>query len=164
MVEGKKYKSLLKVEFLQCGGTCRPGTFKADVIVIFQPPPINLARCDDDEQSRHWIEGSHPDITIEDQIHTHDGYEEQFSAVKNWASFEPVFVPVLEHKFLDDGLRVVGELLRNKQIGKNPDSKYGGLIFTSQRAVEAFAKLVDQGKGRSNPDLSSRTPPDYLFR
>jgi uroporphyrinogen-III synthase len=54
---------------------------------------------------------------------------------------------VLEHKFLDEGLDIVRALLRNKQIGNGPGSKYGGLIFTSQRAVEAFAKLVEEGEG-----------------
>ena len=76
-----------------------------------------------------------------------DGYEEQFSTVQEGGSFEPIFVPVLEHKFLEEGLEIVKRLLQKKQIGKDCDSKYGGLIFTSQRAVEAFSKLVDEGKG-----------------
>ena len=41
----------------------------------------------------------------------------------------------------------LGQLLETKQIGKESDSKYGGLIYTSQRAVEAFSKLVSEGKG-----------------
>ncbi len=76
-----------------------------------------------------------------------DGYQEHFTAVKDELQFEPIFVPVLEHKFLDHGLNVVRELLQSKKIGNKGDSKYGGMIFTSQRAVEAFAKLVEEGKG-----------------
>jgi len=79
-----------------------------------------------------------------------DGYEEQFSSTKGSLSFEPTFVPVLEHKFLDEGLNIVRDLLQNRQIGKSVGKKYGGLIFTSQRAVEAFARLVDDGKGGAN--------------
>lgn len=76
-----------------------------------------------------------------------DGYEEQFSAKQDGIFFEPTFVPVLEHKFLDEGLKIVRDLLHQKQIGQQDGSRYGGLIFTSQRAVEAFARLVEQGKG-----------------
>jgi len=72
-----------------------------------------------------------------------DGYQERFST----GQFVSEFVPVLEHQLLDDGLDVVRQLLRNKEIGGGQDKRYGGLIFTSQRAVEAFAKLVDEGKG-----------------
>lgn len=74
-----------------------------------------------------------------------DAYEEQLSAVKDCIQFEPVFVPVLEHKLLEEEMEYVRDLLMNKRIGE--DSKYGGMIFTSQRAVEAFAKLVEEGRG-----------------
>lgn len=81
-----------------------------------------------------------------------DGYEEHFSAVKETASFEPTFVPVLEHKFLEEGQDVVKSLLRDKQIHQESGAKYGGLIFTSQRAVEAFARLVAEGRGKQSKD------------
>jgi len=74
-----------------------------------------------------------------------DAYEEQLSVTKDGTLFEPVFVPVLEHRLLDDEMDYVRDLLMNKRIGE--DSKYGGMIFTSQRAVEAFAKLVEEGRG-----------------
>lgn len=76
-----------------------------------------------------------------------DGYEEQFSIKNDIGSFDPIFVPVLEHKFLDTGLNVVKDLLQKKQFRRDAEAKYGGLIFTSQRAVEAFSKLVQEGKG-----------------
>ena len=62
-------------------------------------------------------------------------------------SFVPVFVPVLHHSFRDDGMQRVDALLRGRKIGSSPGCAYGGLVFTSQRAVEGFAKLVEDGKG-----------------
>lgn len=89
-----------------------------------------------------------PVLLLKTKSTPNDGYEEQFSAVKEEGSFEPAFVPVLEHRFLEEGLNTVRELLQKKQIRRDGDAKYGGLIFTSQRAVEAFAKLADEGKGK----------------
>ncbi|KAK7757572.1 uroporphyrinogen-III synthase [Diatrype stigma] len=78
-----------------------------------------------------------------------DAYEDLFSAPRDGGlNFQPIFVPVLQHQFVDDGLRQVDALLQGRKIGKSPGCAYGGLVFTSQRAVEAFAKLVgDSGKG-----------------
>ncbi|KAI1763704.1 tetrapyrrole biosynthesis, uroporphyrinogen III synthase [Hypoxylon sp. FL1150] len=78
-----------------------------------------------------------------------DAYEDIFSTPRegDGFAFEPLFVPVLQHQFEDDGMQLVGKLLQERQIGNGPETIYGGLIFTSQRAVEAFAKLVDDGKG-----------------
>lgn len=89
-----------------------------------------------------------PVLLLKTKSTPNDGYEEFFSAVKaNAYNFKPIFVPVLEHKFLEEGLDIVKNALQEKKIGKAHTSKYGGMIFTSQRAVEAFAKLVDEGKG-----------------
>lgn len=86
----------------------------------------------------------------------HDGYEEQFERVKDELAFEPMFVPVLEHKFIEDGMDQARKLLQEKLIGKEEGMKYGGLIFTSQRAVEAFAKLVEEGRQcKSKPSIFS---------
>jgi uroporphyrinogen-III synthase len=73
-----------------------------------------------------------------------DGYDEYFSVKGNnekW-SYEPAFVPVLEHRFQEEALGTVRELLEKKEISNNIGARYGGLIFTSQRAVEAFARVV----------------------
>ncbi|KAI0414562.1 uroporphyrinogen-III synthase [Xylaria grammica] len=77
-----------------------------------------------------------------------DAYEDLFSTPHDDFCFEPTFVPVLQHCFQEEGLKGVRELLQGKKINGDVDSAYGGLIFTSQRAVEAFAKLVDEGQGR----------------
>ncbi|KAI1105430.1 tetrapyrrole biosynthesis, uroporphyrinogen III synthase [Jackrogersella minutella] len=79
-----------------------------------------------------------------------DAYEDTFSTPRDGFNFEPTFVPVLQHKFEDDGMQHFEKLLGERQISTGAESAYGGLIFTSQRAVEAFAKLVDEGKGDEN--------------
>jgi len=88
-----------------------------------------------------------PILLLKTKSTPNDGYEEQFSSS---TEFDPVFVPVLEHKFFENELTLVENLLRNKEIGKSAESKYGGMIFTSQRAVEAFARLVENGMGATS--------------
>jgi uroporphyrinogen-III synthase len=77
----------------------------------------------------------------------HDGYEEYFSAVNEKCAFEPVFVPVLAHRFHEQNVDLVKNLLIERRISRDEAASYGGMIFTSQRAVEAFAKVVGEGQG-----------------
>jgi uroporphyrinogen-III synthase len=86
-----------------------------------------------------------------------DGYEEQFATVKDGIRFEPTFIPVLEHTFNEKGLKVVRNLIRRDQIGQHEGAKYGGLIFTSQRSVEAFSKVVSEAAEAG--DGAPTTPP-----
>jgi len=53
-------------------------------------------------------------------------------------SFLPHFIPVLEHRPNTKNLRTLEQLLKSGTLG----DKYGGMIFTSQRAVEAWADVV----------------------
>lgn len=81
-----------------------------------------------------------------------DAYEEIFttSSLSDRAlvrKFDPRFVPVLLHRFDDGGIRTISSLLQEKDITSMPGCKYGGMIFTSQRAVEAFAQVVHTRKG-----------------
>ncbi|KAK7943281.1 uroporphyrinogen-III synthase [Apiospora aurea] len=76
-----------------------------------------------------------------------DAYQELFSTPRDGFDFKPTFVPVLQHQFEEDGLKVVRELLQNGKINSSHAASFGGLIFTSQRAVEAFGKLVEEGQG-----------------
>ena len=92
-------------------------------------------------------EGGVPILLLKTKSTPNDGYLDQLSIKNDDIFFESTFVPVLEHKCLDEGLHVVRDLLEKKQIGNDVEPIYGGLIFTSQRAVEAFARLVDEGKG-----------------
>ncbi|KAF6801229.1 uroporphyrinogen-III synthase [Colletotrichum musicola] len=71
-----------------------------------------------------------------------DSYEDLFSCRQNEHAFEPTFVPVLHHNFHEPGMTKLREVLHRRALHGGPDASYGGLIFTSQRAVEAFAKLV----------------------
>ncbi|KAM3072063.1 hypothetical protein ACMFMG_008524 [Clarireedia jacksonii] len=91
-----------------------------------------------------------------------DGYEEKFQDVKvEGSGFEPVFVPVLEHKFVEEGVQEVKAFLKNREIGNQDKNKYGGLIFTSQRAVELFAKLVEEGNDESETWPNLQDVPIY---
>lgn len=73
-----------------------------------------------------------------------DGYDEYFSNFDE-CRYEPVFVPVLEHRFKEDALDHVRQDIINRAFlskSAHGSSKYGAIIFTSQRAVEAFTQVV----------------------
>jgi uroporphyrinogen-III synthase len=74
-----------------------------------------------------------------------DLYEERFSTCDG-GRYAPVFVPVLEHNFNRHAVDEVRQHIISR--GFVPESQqglaaYGALIFTSQRAVEAFADVVE---------------------
>src|ERR1700761_2504972 len=77
-----------------------------------------------------------------------DGYEDFFNAAEG-GRYEPIFVPVLEHRFKEKSLREVRDMIENGRLNiRSSDSsspaKYGGIIFTSQRAVEAFTQVIQE--------------------
>lgn len=87
-----------------------------------------------------------------------DGYEEIFSQpTQDGLSFEPSFVPVLEHRFEEAGMAKLGSILKRQAVGRHHGAEYGGLIFTSQRAVEAFTKLVQDGPDDHDEDHVAST-------
>ncbi|KAL4959449.1 uroporphyrinogen-III synthase HEM4 [Aspergillus stella-maris] len=92
----------------------------------------------------------------------HDGYDEFFSAQSY--STAPTFVPVLSHNLHKENLGDIkalfesGALLPQQEEGRK--RRYGGMIFTSQRAVEAFADLVG-GMDGSILERSSCSLPLY---
>lgn len=90
-----------------------------------------------------------PVLLLKTKSTPNDAYEDLLSTPRDGGlNFQPVFVPVLQHQLVDDGMQQVDALLQGREIGNSPGCAYGGLVFTSQRAVEAFAKLVgDSGKG-----------------
>jgi len=92
-----------------------------------------------------------------------DAYEECFSALDNgW--YEPIFVPVLEHKFKEAALRQVQQhILDGDFTSSGPGSKpkYGAMVFTSQRAVEAFAQVIE-GLRQENPYLLASQLPQNM--
>lgn len=92
-----------------------------------------------------------PVLLLKTRSLPHDGYEEYFStpsfADGGRPIFQPQFVPVLEHWPNAKSLAVLEDLLKSGHLA----DKYGGMIFTSQRAVEAWAdvaKKVEQEAGR----------------
>ncbi|MCJ1480850.1 hypothetical protein MMC06_001005 [Schaereria dolodes] len=57
--------------------------------------------------------------------------------------FRAIFVPVLQHTFSQPSLAHLRSLLSTSAF-TGPRRKYGGIILTSQRAVEALGSLVDE--------------------
>jgi hypothetical protein len=94
-----------------------------------------------------------PVLLLKTRSLPHDGYEEFFSTPSSAADsgrpiFQPQFVPVLEHWPNAKSLAVLEDSLKSGHLA----DKYGGMIFTSQRAVEAWAdvaKRVEQEAGRN---------------
>lgn len=89
-----------------------------------------------------------------------DAYEDHLSKLDN-GRYKLIFVPVLEHMLRDDALRTLrrsaerfafaggSEATPRQKETNNPAKRYGGIVFTSQRAVDAFATVVaklDPGK------------------
>jgi hypothetical protein len=91
-----------------------------------------------------------PILLLKTKSSPQDGYEEFFTE----NNYTPTFVPVLEHRFHAQNLSKVRDLFNSGAFGpnaqngdtsSNPNNKYGGLIFTSQRAVEGFAQMIEEG-------------------
>lgn len=94
------------------------------------------------EQSR----GSVPVLLLKTKSAPVDTYEELFLTLDN-GGYAPVFVPVLEHRFKRDALCEVRRHVTSRGLvpkSTNGLATYGALIFTSQRAVEAFAEVVEE--------------------
>jgi uroporphyrinogen-III synthase len=84
-----------------------------------------------------------PVILLKTKSESTDSYEEYFTQ----AGFLPSFAPVLEHNFRKQSLQEIANLYRTGDLGLAPNQdgslpKYGGIIFTSQRAVEAFSSVI----------------------
>ena len=80
-----------------------------------------------------------------------DAYHDLLSSSSlNGSPFAPEFIPVLHHQFDRNGISKLTTLLTNEAISGNENAQFGGLIFTSQRAVEAFTHVVTE----TRPNLS----------
>jgi uroporphyrinogen-III synthase len=80
-----------------------------------------------------------------------DAYQDLFSADPDapaigdhGSRFSSRFVPVLQHRFEESGMSKLRSWLRTGAISasSSQERQFGGLIFTSQRAVEAFTQAV----------------------
>ncbi|KAI5210048.1 uroporphyrinogen-III synthase-like protein [Aureobasidium subglaciale] len=92
-----------------------------------------------------------------------DGYQEIFAG---WNNYLPTFLPVLEHRFREDALTWLKDVTSGGGFGFNhtikvPD-RYGGIIFTSQRAVEAFTSIVESLDPRTIDELLPEAIPLYV--
>ncbi|KAK4938653.1 hypothetical protein LTR10_020921 [Elasticomyces elasticus] len=95
-----------------------------------------------------------PVLLLKTRSQPHDAYEEYFSTSQDGnRSFQPLFVPVLEHRPNAENLAVLDELLKSGGLA----AKYGGMIFTSQRAVEAWTDVVKRMEQQSQGDNASTT-------
>jgi hypothetical protein len=96
-----------------------------------------------------------PILLLKTKSTPHDGYDDFFST----NGYTPSFIPVLEHRFHTENLASVRELFASGTFNTDPatppathetqqsngsEKKYGGMIFTSQRAVEAFAEMIEE--------------------
>ncbi|PYH35016.1 uroporphyrinogen-III synthase HEM4 [Aspergillus neoniger CBS 115656] len=107
-----------------------------------------------------------PIILLKTKSTPHDNYSDYFHHPTS--NYTPTFIPVLSHNFHTERLRSIRELFTSGQLlpsQKNNDRKYGGLIFTSQRAVEGFgrvlAELDDDISALTTLKTSSQNLPIY---
>jgi len=94
-----------------------------------------------------------PVYLLKTQSSPTDSYESHISSLAN-GRYKPIFVPVLDHIFRDDALRTLrrsaerfafasgSEASGLRKATNNQAKKYGGIVFTSQRAVDAFATVI----------------------
>ncbi|KAL9098513.1 MAG: hypothetical protein Q9187_009647, partial [Circinaria calcarea] len=82
-----------------------------------------------------------------------DAYHTYFASTT--AAFDPIFVPVLQHSFNGAALDHLATLLPTLS------SQYSGLIFTSQRAVEAFASIIHSADAEAKGKLRELSLPIY---
>lgn len=107
-----------------------------------------------------------PILLLKTRSYPHDTYEEHFQIISatntnagaggSSFSFAPQFIPVLEHTRNEASLSELGLLLRSRRLKQ----RYGGMIFTSQRAVEAWADLVNDVSDEPSSTSFSSTEPD----
>ncbi|KAF2659484.1 tetrapyrrole biosynthesis, uroporphyrinogen III synthase [Lophiostoma macrostomum CBS 122681] len=108
-----------------------------------------------------------PVLLLKTKSEPADGYEELFSVVEN-ERYDPVFVPVLEHRFKKPALDQVQHDITNRGFlpgHGDTSAKYGAIIFTSQRAVEAFTRIIQDIReegAHSVDELFPRDLPLYV--
>ncbi|KAK6335351.1 hypothetical protein TWF696_002131 [Orbilia brochopaga] len=73
-----------------------------------------------------------------------DPYDVLFSST---GTYEPIFIPVLQHRF--NNAHVVKNFILDRAVGAADDisqGRFGGLIITSQRTVEALGAVLEELK------------------
>lgn len=127
-----------------------------------------------------WTMAPIPIVLLKTRSTPHDTYDEYFSSLpsssrkinperqaeitdssappQSGLAFCPVFVPVLEHRSNTEQLGRIKQMLLDGSLG----STYGGMIFTSQRAVEAFASVLEEMRNQDQGGMV-RSPPALFF-
>jgi uroporphyrinogen-III synthase len=117
--------------------------------------------------------GQSPVYLLKTKSSPNDAYEEHFTTLQN-GHFKPVFVPVLDHMFRDDALRSLrlaaerfafasgSPATARQKATNNPAKRYGGMIFTSQRAVDAFGSVVAKLDPTKKQTLFDKDMPMYV--
>lgn len=108
------------------------------------------------EQSR----GKIPILLLKTKSAPTDTYEELFLTLDD-RRYAPIFVPVLEHRFNRDALDDVRRNITSRGFVQKIYgglASYGAFIFTSQRAVEAFAEIVEDIRKEGNHDVDDLLP------
>ena len=94
-----------------------------------------------------------PVLLLKTKSHPTDAYEQHFSQQSSpGLGFEPIFIPVLEHTLNEANVSHLADLVSSEEIRE----EYGGVIFTSQRAVEAWIEVGRRVDGGRGGDLESR--------
>jgi uroporphyrinogen-III synthase len=92
-----------------------------------------------------------------------DGYHEIFAG---WNNYLPTFLPVLEHRFREDALTWLKNVTSGRGFNSDAtvpaESSFGGIIFTSQRAVEAFTSIVESLDPHTRDELLPEALPLYV--
>ncbi|CAO2654408.1 Nn.00g111410.m01.CDS01 [Neocucurbitaria sp. VM-36] len=104
--------------------------------------------------------GKIPVLLLKTKSVPKDTYEELFLTSDDHA-YAPVFVPVLEHQFKRDVLKEVQHNIISRGFvpkSQNGLAGYGALIFTSQRAVEAFTEIVEKIRREGKHDIDDLLP------
>lgn len=89
-----------------------------------------------------------------------DNYE-KFFGQSTCPIFEPFFVPVLQHRLYRDTLEWLETSILNKSFTTGQNA-FGGIIFTSQKAVEAFSHAVSAIDAGQLDGLLPDTLPLYV--
>lgn len=114
-----------------------PGIYRAS---FSSPPTVHVVKMAEEDIKI-------PVILLKTKSTPHDGYEDYFASAEE-GRYSPAFAPVLEHQFRKESLKEIAGIYRHGDLGLSPkpdgeSPKYGGIIFTSQRAVEAITQVIN---------------------
>ncbi|XRM40744.1 uroporphyrinogen-III synthase [Aspergillus tubingensis] len=103
-----------------------------------------------------------PIILLKTKSTPHDNYSDYFHHPTS--NYTPTFIPVLSHNFHTERLRSIRALFTSGELlpSQKNDRKYGGLIFTSQRAVEGFGRVLAELDADSEAKATLKTSSQNL--